>query len=226
MKILRTGDTAIGKDYAGMINDAIGTNYKGYQKCTVDLASPDEHERSDVRAWFVYMDGTVHGYPDNWLWRNYLSADGRTIKERCVNQDKSLLKERQASNGYYPYRLCFQLDPCGTKKNNWGKYVGAFRFSKFLNEDLSEMEYLKVFDESRVMPIANNLVVALNTKDEFLTDAATYKIPIEEMEFSNNVLQLLKMGNIATSGDLLELGIGTTGGIAVEIRKKLYEYFH
>lgn len=226
MKILRVGDTEMGKSYADMINNAIGTNFKGLLKSTVDLVRPYEFEKSDVRAWFVYMDGSVHGDPDGLLWKNYLSADGKTIREQCVNQDISKLKKRQSDYGYYPFKLCFQLDPCGTKNNSWGKYVGAFRLSRFLKEDLSDMEYIKVFDESRVMPIAKNLVAALNTKDEFLTDAETYKIPIEEMGFSSTVLQLLKMGGVSTSGDLLELGIGTTGGIAVEIRKKLYEYFH
>lgn len=46
------------------------------------------------------------------------------------------------------------------------------------------------------------------------------------MGFSDFVYQLLSKFGIATSGDLLELGIGIEGKIAVEIRKKLYELFH
>ena len=46
------------------------------------------------------------------------------------------------------------------------------------------------------------------------------------MNFSPAVFQLLSIGGIGTAGDLLELGIGTNSGIAVEIREKLYEYFH
>ena len=66
----------------------------------------------------------------------------------------------------------------------------------------------------------------LNTKNDFLINADSYKVPISEMGFSDFVYQLLSKFDIATSGDLLELGIGIEGGIAVEIRKKLYELFH
>lgn len=226
MKILRSGDTAIGRNYAEMINDAIGTNFKGYQKCTVDLPNPDEPEKTDICAWFVYMDGSVHGYPDGWLWRNILSSDGKTIREYNVSPNKILLMKRQTSEGYHPYRLCFQLDPNGKDKNNWSKFVGAFRFSKFLSEDLSAVEYVKVSDEFKIASKGDRFNSILNTKNDFLIDAASYKIPISKMGFSDLVYQLLSRFSITTSGDLIELGIGVEGEIAVEIRKKLYEWLH
>lgn len=226
MKILRTGDSAIGKNYAEMINDAIGTSFKGYQKCTVDLPNSDDTTKTDIRAWFVYMDGSVHGYPDGWLWRNILSPDGKTICEYNVSSNKTLLVKRQTSDGYYPYRLCFQLDPNGTNKNNWSKFVGAFRFSKFLSEDLDAVEYVKVLDEFKIASAGDCFSQILNNKNDFLINADSYKVPISEMGFSDFVYQLLSKFGITTSGDLLELGIGIEGEIAVEIRKKLYELFH
>ena len=224
MKTLRTGDIAIGKNYAEMINDAIGTNFKGYQKCTVNLPNADDPNKTDICAWFVYMDGTVHGYPDGWLWRNILSTDGKIIREYNVSPDKGLLIKRQTSEGYYPYRLCFQLDPNGTNKNNWGKFVGAFRFAKFLSDDLSAVEYVKVLDEFKIASQGDGFNSLLNTKNDFLADAPSYKVPIEEMGFSDFIYQLLSKFGITSSGDLLELGIGIEGKIADEIRKVLYKW--
>lgn len=224
--ILKPGDMAMGNNYAEMINDAIGTKFKRHQKCTVDLANPDYPEKTDIRAWFVYMDGSVHGFPDGWLWRNIISPNGKSIKEYNVSPDTTLLKARQNNEGYYPYRLCFQIDPNGMGNKYWCRYVGAFRFSRFLCSDLSAVEYVKVFDEGRIAAINYGLIAALNSKEDFLVGADSYKIPIAEMNFSPGVFQLLSMSGIATAGDLLELGIGTNSGIAVEIRKKLYEYFH
>ena len=225
MKILRTGDIAIGRNYAEMINDAINTNFKGYQRCMVDLLNPDNHKNTGICAWFVYMDGSVHGYPDGWLWKNILSPDGETIREYNVSSNKALLMKRQTSEGYYPYRLCFQLDPNGTNKNNWSKFVGAFRFSKILSEDLDAVEYVKVLDEFKIASKGDCFSSILNTKNDFLIDVASYKVPISKMGFSDFVFQLLSKFEIATSGDLLELGIGVEGDIVVEIRKKLYESF-
>lgn len=222
MRILRIGDTFIGKDYTEMINDAIGTNFKKIERCTVDLAQFDV---PNVIAWFVYMDGSRHGSPEGWEWSNRLSLDGRTIREYHESKDKSKLEEKQNEEGYHPYRLCFQLDPNGNKKNNWGKFVGAFRFSKFLEDDLTAFEYVKVLDEFKIASKGDGYNPLLNTKDDFLVDADLYKISIEEMGFSDDTYRILQIGNIKNAGDLLELGIGVSGKLADEIRQKLLQIF-
>lgn len=222
MKILSVGDIAIGKDYTSMINDAIETNLTNHQRCTVDLAQLGV---PNVVAWLVYMDGSKHGYPDGWEWSNRLSADGKTIREYHESKDKRKLKERQNEEGYHPYRLCFQLDPNGTNKKNWCKFVGAYRFSKFLEDDANAFEYIKVMDEFKIGSIGDGFNPKLNSKNDFLTNAEAYKIPIETMGFSNETYKILQIGGIKNAGDLLELGIGTNGKIADEIRQKLLQLF-
>lgn len=222
MKILRAGEVTIGRDYTNMINEAIGTNFKRIEKCTVDL---DQFGVSNVIAWFVYMDGSKHGYPDGWEWTNMLSFDGKTIREYNVSTDKKRLKIKQNEEGYHPYRLCFQLDPNGTKRKYWCKFLGAYRFSKFLENDLNAFEYVKVKDEFKIGSIGDAFNPELNSKNDFLNNAEAYKIPIETMGFSNETYKILQIGSIKNAGDLLELGIGTNGKIADEIRQKLLQFF-
>lgn len=63
MKILHVGDTWHGKSHVDMINLALGADYAAYMRSTVPL------KRFGGRgtAWFVYMDGSVHGHRDEYL---------------------------------------------------------------------------------------------------------------------------------------------------------------
>ncbi len=92
MLTLRLGDKTLQKGYERMINESIGTNYQVYKRCTVDLKQFDV---PNVIAWFVYMDGSVHGYPDDWQWKNIISADGETIVEEHISSAKVTLKKRR-----------------------------------------------------------------------------------------------------------------------------------
>lgn len=222
MRILRAGDVSIGKNYADMINNAIGTNFSGYTKCTVDLACFDVH---DVVAWFVYMDGSKHGYPDGWEWTNRLSLDGKTIREYNVSTDKSRLKIKQNEEGYHPYRLCFQLDPNATGKKYWCKFLGAYRFSRFLEDDLNAFEYVKVLDEFKIGSNGDGYNPNLNSKTDFLVNAEQYRTPVETLGFSSDTYRILQIGGIKNAGELLELGIGISGKIADEIRQKIVQVF-
>ena len=223
MLTLRLGDKTLQKNYVEMINESIGTNYKKLLRCTVDL---EQFGVPKVIAWFVYMDGSVHGYPDGWQWKNTLSSDGNTIIEEHISSIKETLKERQIKEGYNPYRLCFQRDYINNGNEYWCKFVGAFRFSRFLSDGLDKFELVKVLDEFKIGCKGDGYNPRLNSKNDFLVDALSYKVPIEKMLFSDSVYRLLKKGGIETSGDLLELGIGVDGPIATEIRQKLYEFFH
>lgn len=219
---LSLGDKTLQKSYVGMINEAIGTNYSSWLKCTVDLKQFDV---PNVNAWFVFMDGSVHGYPDGWQWENTISADGNTIIEEHISSVKETLKERQIREGNNPYKLCFQRDYIGSGNGSWCKFVGAFRFSRFLSEKLDKFEFVKVLDEFKIGSKGDGYNPRLNSKNDFVVNVPSYKVPIERMGFSDSVYRLLKCGGIATSGDLLELGIGVDGPIATEIRQKLYEFF-
>lgn len=223
MRILRTGETFIGKDYTDMINEAIGTKYRHYERSTVDLA---QFGVPNVIAWFVYMDGSKHGDPDGLEWRNILSSDGKIIREHNVSDGKQRLKIRQIEEGYNPYKLCFQLDHNGTGKKNWCKFIGAFRFSRFLEDNLTAFEFVKVMDEFKIGSIGDGYNSLLNSKDDFLVGADLYKVPIEKMEFTESTYRLLQSGGIKNAGDLLELGIGIDGHIADEIRQNILKVFH
>ncbi len=91
---------------------------------------------------------------------------------------------------------------------------------------MDKFEYVKVLDEFKIGSKGDGYNPRLNSKEDFLDNAPSYKVPIEKMGFSDFVYRLLKNGGIATSGDLLELGIGVDGPIATGIRQKLYEFFH
>ena len=63
-----------GRSNADMINRVLGTSWwSKYYKCTVDL---DRYGAEGVIAWFVFMDGSKHGYEDGWMWKNYLLNGG------------------------------------------------------------------------------------------------------------------------------------------------------
>ena len=224
MKILTTGDVFRGKNYADMVNNAIGTNYRGYQQSAVNL---DTFGVDGVIAWFVYMDGSVHGYEDGWRWKNYLRNNGSEICEYNVSSSKSELIAKRNDVGYRPFRLAFQIDPYENPYNN-GKYcckfVGAFAFESFIEEDLSAIKYKKIADRF-IIGSNGEIVSNINSKETFINSMADYKRKINEFNFSGPIYRMLRSVNITYMYELLELGLGEQSSISTEIRSKLYECF-
>ena len=221
MKVLRTGDVFWGKSYVDMINHAIGTNLKeGFRASGVSL---DEFGLEGVIAWFVFMDGTVHGYADGWEWVNKISIDGKEIDEYNISTNKTTLKGRRAKEGYHPYRLAFQLDPYGEKDNHRCRFVGAFRFKSFIRKDASAVTYEKV---AATFKLGSKGEVGgyLNSKDDLLPKTGKYWTPLEELVFSETTYQILR-GYIKYAGELLELGIGIEGPLADEIQARIFGCF-
>lgn len=221
LRTLKLNEVTYGKSHADMINVAIGTSYRGYQSSGVDMR---DFGVPDVHAWFVYMDGSVHGYEDGWRWRNYLSPDGNTILECLDSNDKQKLIGKQNKDGYHPYRLCFQIDPYENGGRYCCKFVGAFALTSFLSKDLTKMKYVKVAD-SFTIGSKGESGGYLDDKTDFIPKIAGYHTPIEELGFSRLVLRILKNGHISYAGELLELGIEVDGELANEIRQKIYHCF-
>ena len=220
MKILRTGDVFYGKSHADMINKAIGTNFSSYMKSTVELS---DFGCVGVVAWFVYMDGSIHGYEDGWSWFNKLSLDGLEIYEYNVSDCKDKLKKRRAEDGYNPYKLAFQIDYNETGNRHCCKFVGAFRFKSFIKNDSSAETYEKVLDEFKLLG-KGEYGGGCNCRDDFIPKEGKYLTPLIEMGFSPKTYNLLK-NSMKNAGELLELGIGIDGAISDEIQEKLAMHF-
>ena len=220
MKILRTGDVFYGKSHADMINKAIGTNFSSYMKSTVELS---DFGCAGVVAWFVYMDGSIHGYEDGWRWSNKLSLDGFEIDEYNVSACKDKLKKRRVEDGYNPYKLAFQIDHNETGNRHCCKFVGVFRFKSFIKNDSSAETYEKVLDEFRLLG-KGEYGGDCNCRDDFIPKEGKYLTPLIEMGFSQKTYNLLKY-SIKNAGELLELGIGIDGAISDEIQEKLAMHF-
>ncbi len=218
MRIFHYGDIFSGKNYPDMINITLGTKYDYYKKASVSL---DVFGLSGVIAWFVFMDGSEHGYPDGYMWKNFL--DGDTIVEEASSKDRSKVIALQDSDGHYPFRLAFQI--YHPKGGEWQcRFVGAFSLSAFLREDLTKRKYRKISDDF-ILGEAGEFGRVLNKKEDFYKNMPKYLTPVKQMGFSPTVMQLLNNTNIATAGELLELGLGASGPIADEIRQKKYELF-
>lgn len=216
MKTFHLEDKFIGNSYADMINHTLGTTFKVYEESGVRL---DEFELPGVIAWFVFMDGSTHGFAPDYLWENRLI--GNIITEKLVSKNHAEVIQKDDREGHYPLRLAFELLDC--KKNFYEcRFVGAFALSHFLREDLTAREYVRVMDEF-ILKSKGEFGEILNTKADFIKGAPKYATPIEKMDFSERVMKLLR-GHISTAGDLLELGLGTSGAISDEIRQKLYEH--
>jgi hypothetical protein len=221
VKVLRTGDVFWGKSYVDMINRAIGTNLKeGFRASGVSL---DEFGLEGVIAWFVFMDGTVHGYADGWEWVNKISIDGKEIDEYNISTNKTTLKGRRAKEGYHPYRLAFQLDPYGEKDNHRCRFVGAFRFDSFIRKDSSAVTYIKIGDQFYLAGKGERGAI-LGSKADFIPLQGKYITPIEEMGFSNESYGLLKPF-FSNAGDLLEVCMESECPLVLEIQNRLFECF-
>lgn len=220
MRILNKGDIFSGKSYADMINKAIGTNYQSWMKSSVDLSA---FGCPNMIAWFVFMDGSEHGYGEGWKWANRLSEDGKEIDEYNVASSKMQLKKRRVDEGYYPYRLAFQLDPYGENNNHCCRFVGAFRFKSFIRKDASAVTYEKMANTFK-LGSKGEVGEHLDGKDDLLPKSGKYWIPLEELGFSTTTYQILR-GHIKYAGELLELGIGVEGPLADEIQMRIFECF-
>ncbi len=220
MKTFHLFDNFTGNSYADMINHALGTNFDDYKESGVPL---DEFGLPGVIAWFVFMDGSTHGYPPDYLWSNRLIDD--TIIEELVSKNHTKVIQKDDREGHYPLRLAFELLECekGFKGFYKCRFVGAFVLSHFLRQDLTAREYVRVIDKF-TLKSKGDFGKILNTKTDFFKDMPPYATPVEEMSFSKTVLLLLR-GHISTAGELLELGLDAKGAIADEIRQKLYEHF-
>ena len=217
MKTFHLGDKFIGNSYADMINQALGTTFKVYEESGVRL---DEFELPGVIAWFVFMDGSIHGFAPDYLWENRLN--GNIITEKLVSKNHTKVIQKDDREGQYPLRLAFELLDC--KKNFYEcRFVGAFALSHFLREDLTAREYVRVMDEF-ILKSKGEFGEILNTKADFIKGMPKYATPIGKMGFSEKIMKLLR-GHIATAGALLELGIEAPKTLADERRKKLYEHF-
>ena len=217
MKTFHFGDKFIGNSYADMINHTLGTTFKVYEESGVRL---DEFELPGVIAWFVFMDGSTHGFAPDYLWENRLI--GNTITEKLVSKNHAEVIQKDDREGHYPLRLAFELLDC--KKNFYEcRFVGTFALSHFLREDLTAREYARVMDEF-ILKSKGEFGEILNTKADFIKRMPKYATPIGKMGFPEKVMKLLR-GHISTAGDLLELGLEAPGAISDEIRQKLYEHF-
>lgn len=223
MKTLNAGDVFIGRTYAEMINDALGTNFKSLQRSSVELS---DFGAAGFIAWFVYMDGSIHGFEGGWRCSNILSSRMGKIEEHNVSADKSILLAKRRENGYFPFRLCFEIDSSGTKNKYWCRFLGAFRLHKFLCKDLTSVQYLKVSDKFTIASKGDRYSSIINTKDDFMKDKSIYDIPISDMGFSDKVFRFLNNGGIMNLGDLLELGVCIKGEIDIEIREKLAKFMY
>jgi hypothetical protein len=130
MKVLKVGDIWEGVNYADMINKVLDKHYIAYMPCTVRL---DAIKGVPTVAWFVYMDGSVHGTNKDYLWRNIIEKDGMSITEYCASKDKSFTRNFARLNKSV---VAFQLDPQNTGKRYKCKFVGVFELENYDSENV------------------------------------------------------------------------------------------
>ena len=222
MRTFSLDDAFYGYSNANMINNAIGTNFLGYRACSVDL---DIFDCKGVIAWFVYMDGTINGYKDEWEWKNFISDDGNTIREIIVSDDKSKLIDRRNKEGYKPYRLAFKLDPFRTGDRHCCQFVGVFRLKGFVQGKFSEVIYEKVADEC-ILADKGRIDFSSSKKADFEPNSGKYFSDISELGISDRYVNLLKRCGIRNAGDLLELGLEEASkDFYDDVHEKLVKHF-
>ena len=219
MKRFVVGTVFRGTTHADLINNTIGTRYKSFQRCSLEL---NDFGADNVFAWFIFMNDTIHGNEDGWLWKNKLTEDGNIIREVNIDNINKLYK-RRGEVGYRPYRLAFQLDPYETNNRYCCKFVGVFRLKRFLNLEMTQVEYEKIADETTINSIGDAYNEIHLTKQDFIKDSSIYKTEIDNLGFSQQSLIKLKKWGISTVADLLELETGN-GEMALEIREKIYNF--
>ena len=219
MKRFVVGDIFRGQSHADLINNTLGTRYKSFQACSLELK---DFGADNVFAWFIFMNGTIHGHEDGWLWKNKLTEDGNIIREFNIDNINKLYK-RRGEVGYRPYRLAFQLDPYETNNRYCCKFVGVFRLKRFLNLEMTQVEYEKIADETTINSIGDAYNEMHLTKQDFIKDSSIYKTEIDNLGFLEATLKKLKNWGINTVADLLEFSDGNCS-ISTEIREKLYTF--
>lgn len=219
MKTFSVGDIFYGNSHTDLINKVIGTKFKGTQRCGIDLA---DFQCDGVIAWFVFMDGSIHGYED-WHWSNKISRDGIVIYERNTDHPKKKLEIERLKNGYNPFRLAFQLDPFGTGNRHCCKFVGAFKLDAFIGDEVPDIEYKKVLDK---FSISEKGIFEYNVTDKikFYDNDERYNSKIEVLNFSDSVYEMLKKAHIENVGELLNIGLGLNH-TSIEIRSKIEKFF-
>lgn len=222
MRVFNTGDIFRGTSNGDMINQAIGTAYADkIPRSSVDLGQFGTY---GVIAWFVFMDGTPHGYEDGWVWENRLSLDGKIVNEINISKDNTRLKEHINHNGLKPFRLAFQKDPYETGDTHCCKFVGAFKLSGFYNRDLTAFKYERISDSFK-LGNKGEYGAILDSVDMFINSDKRFITPIENLRFSNKVLTMLKNVGVKHFWELLPIGAEANGAIFNEIIYKMYEYF-
>ena len=221
MKTLVAGEVFRGASYVDMVNNAIGTTFTKYLKSGVDL---ERFGCSGVMAWFVYLNGDRHGTNRNWLWKNYLSSDGKSVKEYYVGDNLNRLNESRITTGYKPYRLCFQIDPYNRGEKYCCKFLGAFCFESFLESNCRGNLYVKVFEEFKLLS-RGEMSDNANKKEDFIPKTGKFITPISNMNFRQETVAFLKKININFAGQLLELESDKRTNLSTEIQHKLFEHF-
>lgn len=222
MKSLVVGKTIVyGQNHSDMIERAIGI--KGITQRS--SASLKDFGIAEVYAWFVCMDGTERGLKKNWKWKNFLSDDGKEIKEKYTGDAKEIYEEKTYKEGFLPFRLAFQLDPYQNGNKHCCKFVGVFRFDGFYDKHLLIKRYVRV-SESFTLGLIGEDVSSINNKSIFLKDFGKYYTPIEPFNLSVDLSNMLKKYGIKYMGELLELGLSDAKpSYLKEIREKLYDVF-
>lgn len=219
MRTFSVGDTFFGRSHADLINTVLGTNLSHTKKSTIELS---DFQCGGVLAWFVYMDGSIHGYED-WRWVNRLSLDRTKITERYIDSPREKLGIARLQNGYNPFRLAFRLDPHETGNRYCCEFVGAFRINAFLGENVPDTEYIKV---------ANDFTIGdkgyynpnVTSKSVFFDGDARYTANIEALNFSDGVRRMLGNAGVTMAGELLDMCFGFSQ-TSTELRSKTESFF-
>lgn len=223
MKNFHVGDVFYGKSYVDMINKTIGTDF--HSDIIKSCISLDRFGYKDLTAWFAFMNGETHGHRSDWKWRNYLLDNNTKIKEKLVSKNTEFYKYKRNEEGYLPYRLCFQIDPYNKGDKYCCKFVGLFRLTNFLKDDLTIMEYSKVSDDFCLKNISE-YEYDEKFRKTLVDGYDKYKIPISKLGFSDTNYTILRNGNIKYTHELLEVGLDTLNkDFLNELRQKLYEVF-
>lgn len=226
MKELHYREVFYGSNHANLVNRAIGTKFsEPLRRCWFDLS---DFGSTGIIAWFVFMDGSKHGYPDGWWWRNKLSSDGEEIYEYNVSNlmpGKQQVDSFHSQNGYNPYRICFQLDPYQSGNRYCCRFVGLFMLNKLLSSDGTAVGYKKVQDNFILGTMGETSYMFL-TDDDLAKRDKRYQLNVARLGFPERTLGILQRGNITTVAELLELGYGNNTDFADEVNDKLFKLFN
>ena len=221
MKKLNTGDYFNGANHADLINNTLGTKYLDYYRSTVNLQN---FGNDRMQAWFVFMNGSEHGYGEKYKFRNYLSNDENIIKEKFTGNNKEELLKWRRNDGFLPYRIAFQLDPDNENNRYKCKFIGVFVFSKFLNRELTSIEYKKVSNTFNLGSKFNNNQNVSKCND-YKCFIRNFNYSIQEIEYPEQIKETLEKANILDAGELLDLGSKNSVNFMKIIHSKLFNIF-